>query len=72
MIGASAKQLEKLIRIEMKPFDLCLALMEIRVKRFDDSWKACIDGDTARQHPDCFAALTRSVWAVKQQFFLEE
>lgn len=72
MIGTNARHLEQLIRLEMKPFELCLDLMEIRVKRYEADWKVCIDSEIARQHPDCFAALTRAVLMLKRQFFLED
>ncbi len=72
MYGATATHLEGLIRLEMKPFELCLDLMDIRIEGSGRDWRACMDRQTARDHPDCLAALTRAVLRLKKEFYLEE
>lgn len=71
-IGITSAILEGLIRMEMKPYELCLDLIEIKVQGSGDEWRACMDRQTARDHPDCFAALVRAVLSLKKQFYLEE
>lgn len=56
----------------MKPFELCLDLMDIRIEGSGKDWRACMDREAARDHPDCLAALTRAVLALKREFYLEE
>ncbi len=72
MIGVTSAHLEGLIRLEMKPFEIRLDLMDIHIERTGDDWRACIDRETAREHPDCLAALTRAVLRLKMKYCLEK
>ncbi len=71
VIGTTRALLEGLIRLEMKPFELCLDLVEIRIEGSGKDWRACMDRETARDHPDCLAALTRAVLTLKKEFQLD-
>ena len=72
MIGVTSAHMEGLIRLEMKPFEICLDLTDISIEGTGKEWRACIDREVARDHPDCLAALTRAVLTLKSKFYLDE